>query len=47
MIFVYFNFWTGLTGFSGLFFLDHFPEESDPTQSAFSGKKQYISVFIL
>ncbi len=27
------------------FFLDHFPEESDPTQSAFSGIKGFIKLF--
>jgi thioester reductase-like protein len=31
---VFIFFMTGLTGFIGLFYLHHFPEESDETQSA-------------
>jgi hypothetical protein len=31
-------FWTGFTGLSGFFILSHFPEGSEKTQSAFSGK---------
>jgi hypothetical protein len=32
--------WTGLTGFSGLFFIfHHFPEESDETQSRLTAGK--------
>jgi hypothetical protein len=48
MIFVYFNFLTGFTGLTGLLFIfSHFPDGSEKTQSACSGIKGPIKLFIL
>jgi len=46
ILILYFYLWTGSMGLTGSFCLDHFPDESDPKQSAVGGNLSRDRIFL-